>query len=120
MKLSKLQEDAILTALGNVLQNAIESLKNLVSSDKIIQLSINDYKNHYLLEIQDNGPGIDHKLYDKIFAKGFSTKEGLDRGHGLTISKKALEKINGDILLDAGDLSGACFLIIVPKGGKRL
>ena len=120
MKLSKLQEDAILTALGNVLQNAIESLKNLASSDKIIQLSINDYKNHYLLEIQDNGPGIDHKLYGKIFAKGFSTKEGLDRGHGLTISKKALEKINGDILLDAGDLSGACFLIIVPKGGKRL
>ncbi|MFJ7408296.1 MULTISPECIES: ATP-binding protein [unclassified Lysinibacillus] len=118
IQLSKPQEDAILTALGNVLQNAIDSLKNWPASDKMIQLSINDFKNHYLFEIQDNGPGIDNNLYDKIFTKGVSTKEGLDRGHGLTISKKALEKINGDILLDSGDLSGACFLIIVPKGGN--
>lgn len=116
IELSKQQEDAILTALGNVLQNAIETLKSWESSDKVIQLSINNYKNHYLFEIQDNGPGIDNNIYDKIFTKGVSTKEGLDRGHGLAISKKALQEINGEILLDSGDLPGACFLIIVPKG----
>lgn len=116
IELSKQQENAILTALGNVLQNAMETLKSWESSNKVIQLSINNYKNHYLFEIQDNGPGIDNNIYDKIFTKGVSTKEGLDRGHGLAISKKALQEINGDILLDSGDLSGACFLIIVPKG----
>jgi len=115
IQLSKQQEDAILTALGNVLQNAIEALKNWSTSDKVIQLSINDYNNHYLLEIQDNGPGIDPIMYDDIFSQGVSTKQGLDRGYGLTISKKALDKINGELLIDCGDLSGACFLIIVPK-----
>ncbi|WP_409367259.1 ATP-binding protein [Lysinibacillus sp. 38-6] len=115
IELSKQQEDAILTALGNVLQNAIEALKNWSTADKVIQLSINDYKNHYLLEIQDNGPGIDPNMYDAIFSQGVSTKQGLDRGYGLTISKKALDKVNGELLIDCGDLSGACFLIIVPK-----
>lgn len=115
IELSKQQEDAILTALGNVLQNAIEALKNWSTADKVIQLSINDYKNHYLLEIQDNGPGIDPNMYDAIFSQGVSSKQGLDRGYGLTISKKALDKIHGELLIDCGDLSGACFLIIVPK-----
>ncbi|MEK5233750.1 sensor histidine kinase [Lysinibacillus sp. FSL K6-0232] len=119
IQLSKQQENALLTALGNVLQNAIEALKNVTLPDKRIQLSINDYKNHYLLEIQDNGPGINNDVYDHIFIKGTSTKKGMDRGHGLAISKQALQEINGDIVLDTGDLPGACFLIFIPKGGNE-
>lgn len=118
IQLAKQQENALLTALGNVLQNAIEALKNVTLPDKRIQLSINAYKNHYLFEIQDNGPGIDNDVYDQIFIKGASTKEGMDRGHGLAISKQALQEIDGDIILDTGDLPGACFLIFIPKGGQ--
>ncbi len=118
IQLAKQQENALLTALGNVLQNAIEALKNVTLPDKRIQLSMNAYKNHYLFEIQDNGPGIDNDVYDQIFIKGASTKEGMDRGHGLAISKQALQEIDGDIILDTGDLPGACFLIFIPKGGQ--
>ncbi|WP_107840821.1 ATP-binding protein [Metasolibacillus meyeri] len=112
--LSTRQERALLTALGNVLQNAIDVLKNSASIKKVIQLSIMHYKTHYTFEIQDSGPGIVDAMYEQIFMRGISTKEGFDRGHGLAISMQALKDIGGEISIDEGDLSGACFIITIP------
>jgi len=110
------QEEALLTALGNVLQNAIEAVRGIKhSSLKLIQISIDEYKDRILFEIQDSGHGVSEELYATLFARGVSTKEGMDRGHGLAISKQALQSVGGEILLDEGDLPGACFLIILPR-----
>lgn len=110
------QEEALLTALGNVLQNAIEAVRGIKhSSLKLIQMSIDEYKDRILFEIQDSGHGVSEELYATLFARGVSTKEGMDRGHGLAISKQALQSVGGEILLDEGDLPGACFLIILPR-----
>ncbi|MCT6923769.1 sensor histidine kinase [Metasolibacillus sp.] len=112
------QEGAILTALGNVLQNAIDILKNSREEKKLIQLSIMHYKTHYTFEIQDSGSGIADAVYEQIFMRGISTKEGFDRGHGLAISKQALKEVGGEITVDEGDLSGACFIITIPVEGE--
>lgn len=118
IKLTEKQESAILTALGNVLQNAIDILKNSQGTKKLIQLSLMHYKTHYTFEIQDSGPGIADAVYDQIFMRGISTKEGFDRGHGLAISKQALKAVGGEISVDEGDLSGACFIITIPIEGE--
>ncbi|MGM9949473.1 MAG: ATP-binding protein [Lysinibacillus sp.] len=113
------QEDALLTALGNVLQNAIEAVRSSDHPSKAIQITIDEYKDRILFEIQDSGNGVSEELYTTLFTRGISTKGGTDRGHGLAISRQALQSVGGEILLDEGDLPGACFLIILPKQEER-
>ncbi|MGN7478602.1 ATP-binding protein [Solibacillus silvestris] len=109
--------DALLTALGNVLQNAMDALHNANISNKQINLSIHQYKHELIIEVHDNGPGIDAEMAKQIFTLGYTTKDGYERGYGLTISEQALKKVGGSLLLEESDLGGACFLIILQRKG---
>lgn len=107
--------DALLTALGNVLQNAMDSLQNSDIPDKQIKLFIHQYRHELMIEVHDNGPGMDAETADQIFTLGFTTKDGYDRGYGLAISEHALQKVGGSLLIEDSDLGGACFLIILQR-----
>lgn len=107
--------DALLTSLGNVLQNAMDELDQTTIPDKQIKLFIQQYRHELIIEVHDNGPGIDAETANKIFTLGFTTKDGYDRGYGLAISEQALEKVGGSLLIEESDLGGACFLIILQR-----
>lgn len=107
--------DALLTALGNVLQNAMDALDQINIADKQIKLFIHQYRHELMIEVHDNGPGIDEETASQIFKLGFTTKDGYDRGYGLAISEQALEKVGGSLLIEESDLGGACFLIILQR-----
>lgn len=107
--------DALLTALGNVLQNAMDALDQTNIPDKQIKLFIHQYRHELIIEVHDNGPGIDEETANHIFNLGFTTKDGYDRGYGMTISEQAIEKVGGSLLIEESDLGGACFLIILQR-----
>ncbi|MGA4517067.1 ATP-binding protein [Solibacillus silvestris] len=107
--------DALLTSLGNVLQNAMDELDQTSRTDKQIKLFIQQYRHELIIEVHDNGLGIDAETANKIFTLGFTTKDGYDRGYGLAISEQALEKVGGSLLIEESDLGGACFLIILQR-----
>lgn len=109
------QLNAVTMALGNLIQNAIEAVLKSKNTLKEVRVSIQQYEHELLMEVQDSGDGVDDKLATKIFERGFSTNEGYDRGHGLALSKQAMQAVDGDIFLDAGDLSGACFLLVLRR-----
>src|SRR5690606_36673780 len=107
--------DALLTALGNVLQNAMDALDQTKRSDKQIELFIHQYRHELIIEVHDNGPGIDEETATQIFTLGFTTMDGYDRGYGLAISEQGLEKVGGSLLIEESDLGGACFLFILQR-----
>lgn len=109
------QMDALLTALGNVLQNAIEALQVLRIQHKQIDVFIHQYAHELLIEVHDNGNGIDDDTMAHIFTLGFSTKDGVERGYGLAISKQALETVGGEMFVEESDLGGACFILSLKK-----
>ncbi len=109
--------DALLTALGNVLQNAMDALHKTDIPNKQIHLFIHQFSHELIIEVHDNGPGIDAEMVKQIFTLGYTTKDGYDRGYGLTISEQALRKVGGSLLLEESDLGGACFLIILQRKG---
>lgn len=113
------QVDALLTALGNVLQNAMDALHHTDIPNKQINLFIHQYSHELIIEVHDNGPGIDAEMAKRIFTLGYTTKEGYDRGYGLAISEQALQKVGGSLLLEESDLGGACFLIILQRKGSN-
>jgi two-component system, CitB family, sensor kinase len=114
-KFSEAQQDAMLTALGNVIENALDAVKFNIDRERRVSIFFTDIGDDVLFEIEDSGAGIKQEVLPRIFEQGFSTKHGLHRGTGLALSKQVLHEIGGEIILEEGELGGACFIISIPK-----
>lgn len=109
---------SLITVLGNLLQNAIDAA---LQSEKphVISLSMSDFGNDLIFEVEDSGPGVREEVQQSIFEKGISTKGGSKRGYGLYLAKKSVNALGGEIYFDQADLGGARFEFIVPKKDKQ-
>ena len=101
----------LITILGNVIDNAIESV--LDSEHKLISINLSYIDELLELTIADSGPGIPLDMQEIIFSKGISSKDGMNRGFGLYLTKKSVEKLEGSIEV-LSEQDGAMFSIIVP------
>jgi CitB family two-component system sensor histidine kinase MalK len=101
----------IITILGNLIDNGLEAVKN--STLKSISLRFDYYEGMLVLEIHDNGKGIEDHIRGKIFTKGFSTK-GLNRGYGLYLVKQSLEKLMGELEIISQIGEGTTFIVSIP------
>ncbi len=76
--------------------------------------------NHYLIQVEDNGGGIDDEIIDKVFEPYFTTKhKSQGTGLGLYMTRQIVEnKFHGTITVKNG-VDGACFIIKLPLGGRH-
>lgn len=114
-RLTDSKREALLTALGNLLENAIEAVKGQPPSRRKISIFFTDAGEDIIFEIEDSGAGVSAEHMKLIFEQGFSLKKEANRGFGLTLTKQLVANVNGDIYLEEGELGGACFVISVPK-----
>jgi signal transduction histidine kinase len=73
------------------------------------------------VNIQDTGPGVPESLRQRIFEKGFSTKETgktAGMGLGLAIAKGIIEKHNGRIEVENVAEGGAAFTVFLPTATR--
>jgi hypothetical protein len=72
----------------------------------------------YEFAVTDDGPGIDPAYHDKVF-EIFQTLNARDKvestGVGLTVVKKIIEQLGGEISLDSAEGEGATFRFTLPK-----
>ncbi|BDU49842.1 sensor histidine kinase [Haliovirga abyssi] len=90
----------IVQLIENILENSFESLKN----KDVKKISISTYKkdNKKIIEIEDNGMGINEKIIQKIYVPFFTTKyKEKNLGLGLTIGKEILKKYNGEMEIES-------------------
>ncbi len=109
-----LDRHTLTTALGNIIDNAIEAAVTGKPSPRV-SLFMSDFGNDLIFEIEDSGDGIDEELLGKIFDKGVSTKNGDNRGYGLYLAKKAIDTLGGTIEVEQVDGGGTRFEIIIAK-----
>jgi len=105
----------LMQVLVNILKNAKESLEMKIGENKIITINIfeNKEKKCQIIEIIDNGIGIEKENFDKVFAYGFTTKKK-SKGFGLHTSALAMAEINSKILAYSnGKDKGAKFSVLV-------
>ncbi len=65
-----------------------------------------------IVEVRDNGPGIDETSFDKIFEPFEQTPEGIEKGGtglGLAISRRFVRMMGGDITVSSKIGQGALF-----------
>lgn len=85
--------------LLNLLNNACDALETVPEPTITISIKCKDRKIY--IWVENNGPGIDNQIREKIFTPFFSTKEiGKGTGLGLSISKGLMASNKGLIYLD--------------------
>jgi PAS domain S-box-containing protein len=98
---------------SNLLRNAVESLKGTGRKGHIlVQGSATPESRSMRIEIKDNGAGIPHEDFDRIFTPFYSTKQD-GVGLGLAIVQKLVLSHNGSIEVQSGD-QGSTFMLQFP------
>lgn len=109
-----IDNSSFITILGNLIENAMDALKDSSSYSKIIDVFIKEDKDKITIKVSDNGIGIEKENLDIIFNRGYSTKEG-SRGQGLFLVKDVVDLLNGKITVDAILGQGTVFMLELPK-----
>jgi two-component system CitB family sensor kinase len=90
-------EDDIASIIGNLIDNAIDSITGM--SGACIRIALNSGEDGATFVIRDNGSGITDLPIEKCFEKGVSTK-GPDRGYGLYIVSEKLKRAGGRLKVE--------------------
>ncbi len=106
-------ESDLMTAVLNVLDNAIHWLSTSSRTVRTVTVTLKQSKEFVSICIANDGPPINEKFRDRIFDPGFSLKTG-GSGLGLAIAREAIRASKGDIAF-AGDDDETKFVIEMRK-----
>ena len=105
-----LSPEAFITILGNLIENAIESLNQSSCATKEISVSIREGEDGLLLCVEDTGPGIPVDLRQRLFRPGVSSK-GPHRGTGLALVQDVVTACRGSIRVESESGVGTSFFV---------
>jgi nitrogen fixation/metabolism regulation signal transduction histidine kinase len=97
----------------NLVQNAAEASRDAQRATVRVQVQLHRDGNHWVVDVDDDGPGVDSALREKIFDPYVTTKHA-GTGLGLAIVKKAVVEHGGSIEARVSPLGGARFRIRLP------
>lgn len=107
----------------NLIQNAIQAMGRIeypvltvtTGMKKSLDLTTLEEKQFVLIEIKDNGEGIERGIQEKVFDPFFTTREvGTGMGLGLSIVDQIVREFSGMIKLKSSPGGGACFSVLLP------
>ncbi|UCF85320.1 MAG: PAS domain S-box protein [Desulfobacteraceae bacterium] len=107
---------AVEQVLINLLVNAAQSADKEGSRVKLdVSLDKTSQKN-MVIEVEDNGRGMDEKTKSRLFTPFFTTKStGEGTGLGLYVSNNLVEGLGGRIEVESEPEKGSTFRIILPN-----
>ena len=122
-----LDQNGLVSIMGNLIQNSIDSVRQIKDKRKEIHVAIKEYPDSIYLSVTDNGPGIPADIASKIFEQGFTTKGGSTTpdstelgilgekhiGMGLYISRNHVISMGGSIQYKSDELT--TFEVKIPK-----
>lgn len=109
-----MDSSALIAVIGNLLENAFDAVNSLSNGEKRVSFSMRDENERLLLEVTDTGNGIPPEIRNKIFQKGFSTKDEKERGLGLALVYSYISNAGGNIDIDSAEGQGTKITIEVP------
>ena len=111
-----LPSEMMVTVIGNLLDNAFESMNNAddISENKELMFGIYSRPGAVLITVDDTGKGIKEDDIERIFVKGYSTK-GEGRGTGLDQVKTMVESFGGKITVESQEGVGSSFSVSFTK-----
>lgn len=102
--------------LSNLISNGIKYHRKGV--DPEIVISVDENEETSTIKISDNGQGIPKEHHEKIFnifQRLHSSEEYPGTGIGLSIVKKAVASLGGEIFVESELNKGSTFSVVIPK-----
>jgi len=101
--------------LYNLILNCAEALVSAANPEPVVNITTawNAQAKTAVLEISDNGPGIEAKILDRLFHEQVTTKPG-GHGIGMMTVKKIIDEHGGSITAGVTVGGGAVFTIGLP------
>ena len=103
----------------NVMLNAIDSVEEIDGAGKVI-ITTNTENENVVLNVLDNGKGIDKETEQTAFDLFFTTKGSNGTGLGLAICDSIMRSHNGMIYIDSVKEGGVCVRIVCPTKSEAL
>jgi signal transduction histidine kinase len=113
---ARLDEDALLRILGNLLDNAEKYGRG--AADRRVHIDARRAGATVEIAVRDHGPGIDDRLRRRLF-RAFSRPGGSDRpaglGLGLALSRSLARAMGGDLVYRPASGAGATFVVVLAS-----
>lgn len=113
LKTDKVQLEQVLI---NLINNAMYAIGE--GKQGCIAIVTQQKKNQTIIEVMDNGPGIEPQAIGKIFDPFFTTRKA-GMGLGLSISARIIESLNGTLTATNVAQGGACFTITLQNSEEK-
>jgi signal transduction histidine kinase len=102
----------LIRIITNLVKNAIQAISDL-QIEKQIYIKVKKQNNAVLIQVIDNGSGIDAQNIPRIFEPKFTTKTS-GMGLGLGIIKNIIENYKGTITFESEIGIGTTFTVTLP------
>ena len=103
-----------ISIVGNLLDNAFNATLRHEGGSRQIECLINSEGPEVIVEIADQGCGIEETLRDRIFERGVSSCDSGDHGIGLWLVRSYVEQVGGSIVVDNNIPCGTIFTLYIP------
>jgi signal transduction histidine kinase len=102
--------------LTQIIFNLIINAIYFSPKNGIVTIKAFENKNHIILKISDEGPGLSNEALEKVFQPFFTTKPtGDGSGLGLSVVHGIVASHNGSIVAENNTNKGATFTVKLPK-----
>lgn len=103
------QQDDLMEMMGNLLENACKFAISKVR----VRCSV-DKQQGLFISIEDDGPGVEMAIRDKILQRGVRADSSGGQGIGLAVSNEIINSYRGSIRIFDSELGGAGFALHFP------
>ena len=106
-------------ALEQVLLNLFDNVLKYAAEGRELMVSLERKPDHCLLTVMDRGPGIAHPHRARIFEQFYRVDDSLTTrqpgsGLGLSITRRLLRDLGGDLAFEPRPGGGSCFTARLP------
>lgn len=112
-----LSANDLVTIVGNLLENAMDAVEEAADSREI-SLFIGSSDEGITIQVDDTGVGMTKEQLKKIKMGRFSTK-GEERGVGLRLIQKIVERCEGTLEIESELSEGTSFTVSINKKRRR-
>ncbi|WFL68337.1 sensor histidine kinase [Pantoea sp. X85] len=116
-----LSETALMSVIGNLLDNAVDATLNAITPAAPIELYISGRNQELLIEVADQGCGIDDSIKPHLFEQGVTSKPssnddmfGAEHGIGLYLAAGYVQQAGGSIEISDNSPQGTIFSVFIP------
>ena len=88
-------------ALHEVIANAVDSLEHskTPAKERWLSVEVEKVEGGAVVRVRDNGDGFSNEAMDRMFERGYTTKDEPHQGLGLYIAKRMMHQIGGEIVV---------------------